>query len=160
MTAPRSQVQAAPERLNGLDGLQLRIDPRAEARRRGRDSQGGAGPQWIYTAVRGNVFARTQRVTAIGEADQSARSEEGRHAAPPAGIYMLHYPFLRYETFAEKIERARHGFEASPQLALGHGWHYAGGLDWPGRAHCAWSMTNNSPSTRISRPDSRRFAVP
>ena len=122
MTAPRSQVQAAPERLNGLDGLQLRIDPRAEARRRGRDSQGGAGPPWIYTAVPGNVFARTQRVTAIGEADQSARSEEGRHAAPPAGIYMLHYPFLRYETFAEKIERARHGFEASPQLALGHGW--------------------------------------
>jgi hypothetical protein len=103
-------------------GSKLRIDRRAERAGAAEIPKAVLIPPWIYTAVPGNVFARTQRVTAIGEGDHSARSEEGRHAAPPAGIYMLHYPFRRYETFAEKIDRARRGFEASPQLALGHGW--------------------------------------
>jgi len=122
VTAPRSLATGASQRLSALDGLQLRIDRRVERAGAAEIPKAQLTPPWIYTALPGKVFVRSRRVAAIGDGDHAATGEESPHATAPAGTYLLHYPFRRYEAFAKKIDRARRGFEANPQLAPGHGW--------------------------------------
>jgi len=122
VTAPRSHAKTAPERLTALDGLDLRIDRRVTRAGAAEIPKMELVPPWIYTAVLGKVFVRVGATYAIGEGDHSAKGKRNGGAEAPAGAYLLHYPFRRYETFAEKIARARLGFEKNPHLSEGHGW--------------------------------------
>lgn len=120
MTAP-SPLAERGELSQHVHGLTLRV-ARQCARSEADRGKSILDPPWIFSAIMPKVFVRLGTTLRIAEGDHGAITSDNRCSSPPFGTHLLHYPFRQYQAFRDKVEMARLGFAANPQLSEEHGW--------------------------------------
>jgi hypothetical protein len=122
VTAPLSIAERADHRLSADDALTLKIAGRHRRGAAETVGQAALDPPWIFTDIPGKVLVRLAAAIGVGDGDHVAHTVHDQSHLAPDGLYLLHYPFRTYEAFQSKIELARIGYGANPQLPASHGW--------------------------------------
>ena len=122
VTAERSIAQFDQDRLTAEDALTLRIDRQHQRRIDPHALFEPLDPPWIFTAIaRKDVRVDHRSHLRLATADHTAAT--ARTALPaPDGVYLLHYPFRSFRSFAAKIELAESDFAANQALSPTYGW--------------------------------------
>jgi hypothetical protein len=121
VTAERSIAQFNQDRLTAEDALTLRIDRQHQRRLEPHALTEPLDPPWIFTAIPGKAFVSIATAIAIGDGDHTAATV-GPAVHTPEGVYLLHYPFRSFRSFAAKIELAESDFAANRDLPPAYGW--------------------------------------
>jgi len=121
VTAERSIAQFDQDRLTAEDALTLRIDRQHQRRIDPHALLEPLDPPWIFTAMPGKTFVSITAAIAIGDGDHTAATA-GTAVPAPDGVYLLHYPFRSFRSFAAKIELAESDFAANQDLSPTYGW--------------------------------------
>jgi len=121
VTAERSIAQFDQDRLTAEDALTLRIDRQHQRKITPRTLMEPLDPPWIFTAIPGKTLVSIGAAIAIGDGDHTATTT-GSTVPAPDGVYLLHYPFRSFRSFATKIELAEGDFAANRDLPLTYGW--------------------------------------
>ncbi len=121
VTAERSVAQFDQDRLTAEDALTLRIDRQHQRRIEPHEVTVPLDPAWIFTAIPGKMLAWIAAAIAIGDGDHTAATA-GPVVPAPDGVYLLHYPFRSFRSFAAKIKLAESDFAANQDLPPTYGW--------------------------------------
>ena len=121
VTAERSIAKSYQDRLSLEDAITLRIDRRCTRSVESDMLQDILEPPWIFSDIPGKALATIEGAARIGDGDHTVETS-GRLSPVPDGIYLLHYPFRSFRSFADKIARAESDFRANPDLAAVYGW--------------------------------------
>ena len=134
VTAERSIAQFDQDRLTAQDALTLRIDRQHQRKIDPQALLELQDPPWIFTAIPGKTFVSIAAAIAIGDGDHTAATA-GTTVPAPDGVYLLHYPFRSFRSFAAKIELAESDFAANPDLPPMYGWQLRRWIELARRGH-------------------------